>query len=875
MTADNISDRAAKQEGQLLALFTALGYGLFTLLPDSHSLMVAWPWVFIWQVTLILPILWFLQNLAYQRRIQLLGNGFDGVILLLLLGLGISGTFSEFPNQARWFGWAAVGGCAALYALNAWLRKRDRQQQLLQWLGYFTIVFIIWSLFLWLKDTIFPEYLRIQELSTQGFNIGLNHQNLEFRNWAPMGHQNYVAGFLLLSLPLLGALAWQGGNGDRWWRTRWFWLGGLGLGFVDLYSTNSRGGWLGLITILVIITPTIWQQWRQRSPWGQHWFFHPWIMGTGITLVMALFLFFTNSRLRRSLLALGKGYEGTELAYRWITSEAGWLMGWDHPLTGHGLGTVPLVYQRYRPVWAGREAELVFQLHNTPMQIWAELGLWGVASLLLLVGLLFYWLFQRHRWLDSLDGGDRPWVLALYAAFGGYAVLSVTDYQLDNISISGILIFELALLTTFIRTGLGQSPPPRTRFRYALTTVGIGLGIVLAIVLWLIPIQRAWQLSSQGFLALLEETPNWEQFTKKLTAAQELAPWEPYYPFQLGWNLGNRGLRGTETDRENQQSLMTQAIAEFNQGNRISPDQEFGHSNVAWLYLRTEPQGALYPFGRASQLVPAKRGNFLGLGLTLLYLNQESLGTEALTLEALRDPSFITSPLWRDPLLTPLYPRVLEALSDRYQALQTEFPVTNTTGRYARQVDAVLLWWKKDYAGAMAVLKDLPPQFQSAILQDLIEFEQKDFQAPTVPDLQDLRPDQLFLLAWGSAQNRPRLLQTAWSKATQETLPAHQMKDLLDSISDAEDPATRTDFDTWLRFKSPAVAVTFQRAGFGVLSRHIDGPQPVDFFVSNQNLVLSALFQDLWPSNIFLPDLDKSLEPDRQHLLTQLNLGLN
>lgn len=872
MTADTIADRAAKQEGQLLALFTALSGALFTLLPDSHSLMVAWPWVFIWQVILVLPILWFLQNLAYQRRIQPLGNGFDGVILLLLLGLGISGTFSEFPNQARWFGWAAVGGCAALYALNAWLRTRDRQQRLLQWLGYFTVIFITWSLLLWLKDTIFPEYIRIQEFNTQGLSIGLDHRDIELRNWAPMGHQNYVAGFLLLTLPLLGALAWQANHGDRWWRTRWFWLGGLSLGLVDLYSTNSRGGWLGLITILVMIIPILWQQWRQRWPWAQSWFFHPWIIAPGITLAIALFLFLANSRLRRSFLALSQGYEGTELAYRWITSYAGWFMGWEHPLTGHGLGTVPLIYQKYRPIWAGREAELVFQLHNTPMQIWAELGLWGVASLLLLVSLLLYWLIQRHRWLPNLDPGDRPWVLALYAALGGYAVLSLTDYQLDNLGITGVLIVELALLTTLIRTGLGQFPPPRTRFRYTLTIVGISLGIVLAMILWLIPIQRAWQLSSQGFLALLEETPNWALFTEKLTAAQRLAPWEPYYPLQLGWNLGNRALRGTDSD--DPQSLITQAIAEFNLGNRLSPDQEFGHSNVGWLYLRTDPRGALYPFGQASQLVPAKRGNFLGLSLSLLYLNQKSLATEALTLEALRDPSFITSPLWREPLLAPLYPQVLQALSDRYQTLQTDFPVTNPTGRYARQVYAVLQWWQKDYAGALSALKALPPQFQSALLQDLIAFEQKDFQMPAFANIQDLRPDQLFLLAWGSSQNRPRLLQVAWDKATQSPLPANQMEELLDSISDAESNAETTAFDTWLRLKSPGVAVTFQRAGFGVLSRHIDGPQPIDFFVSSQNLVLSSLFQGLWPSNIFLPDLDKALEPDRQHLIDQLNLDL-
>lgn len=873
MTSENISDRAAKQEGTLLAICTACGYGIFTLLPDSHSLMVSWPWVLIWQGVLLLPILWFLQNFAYQRRIQPLGNGFDGVVLLVLLGLGLSGTFSEFPNQARWFGWAALGGIAALYALNAWLRSRDRQQKLLEWQGYLTITFIVWSLFLWLKDTIFPEYLRIQELDTQDLNIGFNYASLELRNWAPMGHQNYVAGFLLLSLPLLGVLAWQAPPRDLWWRSRWFWLVGVVLGIVDLYSTNSRGGWLGLLAILIIVLPVVGRQLRQRWSWGQHWLGHPWIMGTGILVFMVGFLLLTNARLRRSLTALGQGAEGTELAYRWITSEAGWLMGWAHPLTGHGAGSVPLVYQQYRPPWAGREAELVFQLHNTPMQLWAELGVWGIASFVLLIGLLLYWLVRRRRWLNSLEPGDRPWVLGLYAAFTGYGVLSLTDYQVDNIGIAGVLIFELVLLTTLIRKGLRQSPLPRLRFRYAVGITGIGLGLVFAMALWLIPIQRAWQLSSHGFLALQEETPNWEEFAEHLTRAQELAPWEPYYPLQLGWNLGNRALRVAPLDQR--ESLITQAIAEFNRGNRISPNQEFGHSNVGWLYLRDEPRGAIYPFAHATQLVPAKRGNFLGLGLSLLYLNETALGVKALTLEALRDPSFITSPLWRQSLLAPLYPQVFKAVSDRYQALQAEFPVTNTTGRYARQVYAILQWWEQDYNQAKQTLKALPEAFQSRILWDLIQFKEAHFQPPEFEEIHQLRPDQLFFLAWRSPDNRPRFLQIAWVKATGKSLPADQMNELIQSISNAVNAREQIGFDTWLRSLSPEVAVTFQRAGFGVLSRHIDGPQPVDFFVSSQNLVLASLFQGLWPSNIFLPDLDKALDPDRQHLIQQLNMGLN
>ncbi|NJK54153.1 MAG: hypothetical protein HC936_17745 [Leptolyngbyaceae cyanobacterium SU_3_3] len=69
----------------LLALLVALFYGAFTLLPDSHSLIVAWPWVFVWQVGLLCAVLWLLGLVWAQGKIQKLGNGFDYAAGLLMV----------------------------------------------------------------------------------------------------------------------------------------------------------------------------------------------------------------------------------------------------------------------------------------------------------------------------------------------------------------------------------------------------------------------------------------------------------------------------------------------------------------------------------------------------------------------------------------------------------------------------------------------------------------------------------------------------------------------------------------------------------------------------------------------------------------------
>ena len=70
----------AKSPAPLLAYVTAFFYILFTLYPDSHSLMAAWSWVFVWQVGLFCPLIWFMVQLWDHRCLYLLGNGFDQML---------------------------------------------------------------------------------------------------------------------------------------------------------------------------------------------------------------------------------------------------------------------------------------------------------------------------------------------------------------------------------------------------------------------------------------------------------------------------------------------------------------------------------------------------------------------------------------------------------------------------------------------------------------------------------------------------------------------------------------------------------------------------------------------------------------------------
>jgi len=211
------------------------------------------------------------------------------------------------------------------------------------------------------------------------------------------------------------------------------------------------------------------------------------------------------------------------------------------------------------------------------------------------------------------------------AGLVAYGLLALTDYQLDVVAIAGALGVFVAFLAA-------QTPQPTVT---GGRVVGFGaIGLLLAIAVWLVPVHRARAAAASGFRALDSERP--EQFVTALDRARTLAPWEPYYPYQLGWVAGDRALR-TQSD------TLAAAIAGFERGNALSPFREFGRGNLGWLYLAAgDRAAATAQFAIAARLVPAKPGAWYSLGLSL---RDPERALDAFTLECLRDPEFLTRPL--------------------------------------------------------------------------------------------------------------------------------------------------------------------------------------------------------------------------------------
>lgn len=831
-----------------IALATITFYTLFTLLPNSNSLMVKWPWVFIWQFGLMLGPLAVVFQL-WSRSFRRLGSGLDGLAIAWCIALLFSSAIAPFPHQAFWYSWAALCNIAFLYALNAWLTSANRVRYLLVFQGGLSIIFSGLSLVSWFFQTVRPYQQTLAELKTYGIERSFDLQILTLRNWHPIGHQNYVAGYLLLALPLLVGLAFS----DRGWQ-RLAWLGGFALSLVTLYSTASRGSWFGLMASFVVFI---------SLSAGQYPKLRRVLLGGGLVGIGAIALWGVSSdRIRSLFTALFNQNASGAAPYRLITNATGWYIGQDHPIFGAGLGSVALLYQKYRPAWAGTEAELTYQLHSTPAQLWAELGIAGAlltVVTLFAIGYLSWRCCKNNLRVDSASM-PSPLIISIISGLAGYGVYAITDYQLDNICISGTLIIFIA---TLIFNSRYKSDSALLLPSHSLSkrTVLVGAGILAAVSLWLYPVHRAWMLSSQGFLALQQN--DFASFVTYLTKAHELASWEPYYPYQLAWNLGE--LAYQSEDAQQQEMLRQESVDWFEKANVLSPNQEFGYSNLGWLLVNSDPQKATAAFSKAAQIVPDKKGIYFAIGYSLLKQGNAELATQAMVAALMHQPVLLTSPIWQSEELIEFYPQVISKFEEQLRTLEKTEGSKNSKSKLY-QLMGTIHWWKGEYDLASQAFSHVETDLNKA----LIELANTRPGEVAEAEVSESLETNVAINAWVNSKVNETLLLEAFLLNNPEytRLDTDYFTSLASDIqtSISESPS----FYSWLTQTAPSRQQRFQRLGFGTISRHIDGPLPKDFSPISENILATDFLAALFPSPGSKSDLTELINRLETNLSAQL-----
>ncbi|MCX6955751.1 MAG: O-antigen ligase family protein [Verrucomicrobia bacterium] len=651
--APGLPDGRAATLPRILGAIGLVCLAVITLASPGATRMYAWPWSVAYAGAVLAPVLALLARAFDPRRPLVLPSGLWCAAALAsaitVLASALTSTYRE--SSLLWSAPLLAALASFLVAHDALRTAPDGAPTLRQLVGLGFGAVVLTSMALWLPNV-------------PGKSLDYLSQS---RNGYPLGHSNYTAGLAILALPWFTALALRS-RGPL--RLAWSLIGSLA--FVMFLSSSSRSGMVGLaaaaFTALLLA----------RFPWRRK------LAVTAALVVGSLALVVANPR-TRTMLTPGDPAAAPNLSnvQRAAMVTAAQRMGSDRPLLGWGPGTTPLVYPSYR---AGLDAgaENVLQLHSTPAQLWAELGVGGLLCALLgalaLLSSLRSTSFGPSASAPSQPvADDNRFALAAASALVGYAVFCLADWQLDVPAFGFAVACLAASLAAF------AAPPPSAAPPYTGRILGFVTLSAVAVVI--------------------------------LLGHRDPAP-----------ELNVRAL-----DLARDPARRAEAITLLRQSLALNPDQEIAHFNLGWLLVVRDPADAERHFLEALHLVPDKGGVYFGLGLSRLNQNRPAEAARAFALECLSDPLFLSSPWWREPAVASVRAATATEFSSIAARAQNSLPAhtwaatqlahvaTLTPGLLPTAPNAPELSYRRERTAYPVLMRnlDLPPPID---LYDVREF---------------------------------------------------------------------------------------------------------------------------------------------------------
>jgi O-antigen ligase len=257
--------------------------------------------------------------------------------------------------------------------------------------------------------------------------------------FGPYVNRNHFAGFAELVIPVaLVPLVLGKVRRERRFAVAIFAL----VPIVALFLSASRGGIvsfaaeIGILALLMTL----------RRAGGKH------VLAGGVVLLLAFML--VSWLGVRQILERFSSMQSLEVTVgkRATMRHDAWHIFRDHPWTGTGLGTLPIVFPAYESLYDGK---LVNHAHNDYLETLADTGLVGAFCCACFLGVLFFCS------LKQLLVTDKSFAAALHlsglVACCGFLVHSLVDFNL-HIPGNALLFFLMALLAT---TQIPQSPANR------------------------------------------------------------------------------------------------------------------------------------------------------------------------------------------------------------------------------------------------------------------------------------------------------------------------------------------------------------------------------------------------------------------------------
>ena len=247
--------------------------------------------------------------------------------------------------------------------------------------------------------------------------------------FGPYVNRNHFAGFAELVIPTaLVPLVLGKVRRERRFAVVVFAL----LPIVALFLAASRGGIVSFAAEIGVLTLLL----ALRRAGGRH------VLAGGVVLLLAFML--VSWLGVRQILERFSSMQSLEVTggKRASMRHDSWRIFRDHPWTGTGLGTLPIIFPAYESLY---DAKFVNHAHNDYLEMLADTGLVGAVCCASFLGLLFF------SSLRHLLVSDKSFAAALHlsglVACCGFLVHSLVDFNL-HMPGNALLFFLMAHLAT-------------------------------------------------------------------------------------------------------------------------------------------------------------------------------------------------------------------------------------------------------------------------------------------------------------------------------------------------------------------------------------------------------------------------------------------
>lgn len=436
-----------------------------------------------------------------------------------------------------------------------------------------------------------------------------------FRIKAFLGNPNFVAAYLNLLIPLgLARILGKKQFGSKLIIGLW-----LLIALFLVYFTASRGGWLGTISAIGTFF-IFWgmENWQQLKNILKDLIMKWWvIIGIAVILILGILTF----------LALLKWQLSDPSRSASIFSSRGfvWVVAWDmiraKTITGNGLFTFGTEYLKVGSI---PPLMVLAHAHNYYLNVAAEMGVVGISSLLICLGLLIFTAWSAWKSHDYLN---RTELAGIFGVFAGLGVHSLFDTPQTMPLFMIVPAIYLAQLSSGVKMAEGRTQDWVGNYSLAglwlIASIGMSMDVRA-----LTPFNRGVEASNQE---------NWSMAVDYFDKAVKLDPGNAFYWFQYGFACGKNALNldGEIID----EISLNKAIFAYQKGLEIESEYSINLMNLGLLlWAKGERDQAIEYVKTAAEKSSTKEAFYLTLG-SMLENTKRIEGAKAAYIQALAQNS--------------------------------------------------------------------------------------------------------------------------------------------------------------------------------------------------------------------------------------------